>query len=98
MRKNYHEIWVFKLGEKLFVNFADTDATWLSGLSARDYPKPGSGRVITNASRERLNRALMEQKPVMVYLHDDGPSVTYQIRRGTKLIPAEPARVLAMAA
>ena len=90
MRGKYHEIWIANAGEKLFVSFADTDHTDRPGMNFRDY------RTVTRASRKRLASLICQVKSCNVYLHPEGPSVTYQIRRGHKF-PSLP-RTLSIAA
>ena len=78
MKKKYHYLWIAEAGGKLVLDFGDVkQAEYL-------VPEKTRTRRPTPASRARLQRALRELTPTMVYMHPEGPSITYYIKRGTQ--------------
>ena len=78
MKKKYHYLWIAEAGGKLVLDFGD--------VKQADYlvPEKIRTRRPTHASRARLQRALRELTPTMVYMRPEGPSITYYIKRGTQ--------------
>lgn len=78
MKKKYHYLWIAESGNRLLLDIGDVDKN--------EYVVPEITRTRrpTAASRARLQRALMHLKPDMVYLHREGPSITYYVKRGTQ--------------
>ena len=78
MKKKYHYLWIAEAGGKLVLDFGD--------VKQNEYLVPDIIRTRrpTPASRARLQRALRELTPTMVYMHPEGPSITYYVKRGTQ--------------
>jgi hypothetical protein len=78
VKKKYHYLWIAEAGNRLFLDFGDVDKGEIV------VPEKTRTRYPSNASRARLQRALMHLKPDTVYLHREGPSLTYYVKRGHK--------------
>jgi hypothetical protein len=87
MKKKYHYLWITESANRLLLEFGDVDRN--------EYivPEKSRTRRPTAASRARLQRALMHLKPDMVYLHKEGISVTYYVKRGRQF-PTPTAAIL----
>lgn len=92
MKRSHHEIWITNQGDNLFVSFTNHPEQTLDELRYKNF------RKITPASRERLNRIIKRVPPTNVYLHPEGPSLTYKVDRGVAFPPPRPAITLAQAA
>lgn len=78
MQKKYHHLFVTGWADRLQVSFDDLDKLLpTNGSNSRRH-------IPTSASRGRLQRAIQQLTPTSVYLHSDGPSVTYYVKRGFK--------------
>jgi hypothetical protein len=87
VKKKYHYLWIAEAGNRLLLDMGDVDK---DGFVV---PEKTRTHCPSTASRARLQRALMHLKPDTVYLHREGPSLTYYVKRGHKF-PAPTAIML----